>query len=115
MSEADKHVAMRAQLKELAAQFLQRCLADMTTAHALLGRLYGGEPEVINDLAQLAHRVAGTGGSLGFDSISRSAAAIERFAERQIAGERPDPRAPQSLAELTIALERDVAAALRAV
>ncbi|MDP8984195.1 MAG: Hpt domain-containing protein [Pseudomonadota bacterium] len=79
----DKRAAMCERINELAVRFLQRCSQDMVLLRALVIRLHGGDNSAFKELEYLAHRVSGTGATLGFASLSLSAGAIERLAEAQ--------------------------------
>ncbi len=109
MSEMDdKRAAMLERLNELAGQFLQRCSRDMVSSRDLITRLRGGDAGAFKELEYLAHRIAGTGASLGFASLSTGAGDIERLAQGQSASSTPDPQVTAFLSECIIGLEREI-------
>jgi HPt (histidine-containing phosphotransfer) domain-containing protein len=99
---------MRERIKQLAGKFLQRCSRDMVSSRDLLVRLGAGDTGVFKELEYLAHRISGTGASLGFESLSACAAAIERLAEAQAGAVTADDRVAERLREYIAALEIDV-------
>jgi HPt (histidine-containing phosphotransfer) domain-containing protein len=104
---------MRERIKLLAGQFLQRCSGDVVTLHALLIFMGNGDAKVFDarvfgELEHLAHRICGTGASLGFESLSTCAAAIERLAEGQAGVAAVDKEAVRRLVECVVALEHEV-------
>jgi HPt (histidine-containing phosphotransfer) domain-containing protein len=103
---------MRDRIKQLAGEFLQRCSRDVVSLRALHARLCGDstvfDAAVLKELEHLAHRVCGTGASLGFESLSTRAAAIERLAEGQAGGVTADQNVVERLVEYIAALEIEV-------
>jgi HPt (histidine-containing phosphotransfer) domain-containing protein len=99
---------MRERIKQLAAEFLQRCSRDVMSLRALLPRLGDGDANVFKELEHLAHRICGTGASLGFESLSTRAAAIERLAEGRAGGVTADQNVVERLVEYIAALEIEV-------
>jgi len=74
---------MRERIKQLAGEFVQRCSRDVSSLRASLTRLGNGDSMVFDaivfkEMEHIAHRICGTGASLGFESLSTCAAAIER-------------------------------------
>jgi HPt (histidine-containing phosphotransfer) domain-containing protein len=106
--DAERRVAMRERIKLLAGQFLQRCSGDATSMRALLARLGNGDADAFKELEHLAHRICGTGASLGFESLSTCAAAIERLAEGQAGVAAVDKEVVRRLVECVVALEHEV-------
>ena len=98
---------MRERISQLAEQFLQRCLRDVVASRDLLSRLRSGDAGALKELEYLAHRIAGTGASLGFESLSVCAAAIERLAEAHAAGA-VDQQVTERLTECTAQLEKEL-------
>jgi len=80
----------------------------MVSSRDLLARLGAGDTGVFKELEYLAHRISGTGASLGFESLSTCAAAIERLAEAQAGGAAADQKVAERLMEYIAALEIDV-------
>jgi HPt (histidine-containing phosphotransfer) domain-containing protein len=103
---------MRERIKQLAGEFLQRCLRDVMSLRALLARLGNGDSKfdatLLEELEHLAHRICGTGASLGFESLSTRAAAIERLAEGQAGSVTADQHVVERLVEYIAALEIEV-------
>ena len=109
MSElGDKQAVMRDKIAVLAERFLQRCAADMATGRELLDKLNSGNAGAFKDMEQLAHRIVGTGSSLGFHSLSTHAVSVERFAEAQPPDAPPDPEAIARLREYLAQLESEI-------
>jgi HPt (histidine-containing phosphotransfer) domain-containing protein len=104
---------MRERMKQLAGEFLQRCSRDVRSLRALLARLGNSDSNmfdanVFKELEHLAHRICGTGASLGFESLSTRAAAIERLAEGQAGSVTADQNVVERLVEYIAALEIEV-------
>ena len=103
--------AIRSRILELGAKFLQRTSTELATGQALIQRARSGDSAAFEEMRQLAHRIHGTGATLGFDAISRHADEIGRVAER-----RPDTGDTGSfelLAASTQRLEAEVVALSR--
>ena len=104
---------MRERIKQLAGEFLQRCSRDVLSLRASLTRLGNGDSIafdaiVFEEMEHVAHRICGTGASLGFESLSTCAAAIERLAEGQVGTAAANQNAVQRLVECVAALEFEV-------
>jgi HPt (histidine-containing phosphotransfer) domain-containing protein len=99
---------MRERIKQLAGEFLQRCSRDVLSARELLARSGTGDAGVFKELEYLAHRINGTGASLGFASLSTCAAAIERLAEAQAGVATADQKVAERFMEYIAALEIDL-------
>ena len=104
----DKRAALRERIKQLAGQFLQRCSQDAGSFRDLLARLRADDANVFKEIEYLAHRTSGTGASLGFESLSTCAAAIERLAEAHKGTSTPDRTVTERLAEYIALLEKEV-------
>jgi HPt (histidine-containing phosphotransfer) domain-containing protein len=105
---AEKQAAMRDKIAVLAERFLQRCANDVSSGRELLEQLKRGNPGAYKDMEHLAHRIAGTGSSLGFQSLSAQAVTVERFAEAQLSTGTPDPEAIARLDEFLAQLESEI-------
>lgn len=105
---ADKQAAMRGKIAALADRFLQRCVNDMTSGRELLEQLKRGNAGAFKDMEHLAHRIAGTGSSLEFHSLSANAVTVERFAEAQLCTGTPDPEAIMRLGEFLAQLASEI-------
>lgn len=73
--------ASRARMAELAVRFLERTDADIAAMRGALGRLAAGDAGGIDEIRHLAHRMVGTGATLGFASLSASAHVVEKLTE----------------------------------
>ena len=111
---ADKQAALRDRIGQLAGRFLSRCASDMAAARELLVRLRHGDGAASAELERLAHRIVGTGASLGFESVSDMASAIERLAESLKADAGPDPTATERLAMSIARLDEELGRLTRA-
>ena len=80
---ANDKTAMQERLQQLGAQFLLRTRGEIASLKESLQRVRAGDTAALLDLERLAHKIHGTGATLGFDGVSAHAEAIERFAERR--------------------------------
>lgn len=103
----EKRTAIATRMEQLCTTFLQRSAAELHTARGFFDRLSTGDAAGATDLRHLAHRIKGTGGSLGLGSVSDHAADLERWVE--------DPRtrdgeaaALRVLAELITRVEQEI-------
>ena len=103
-----KRTAMRVRMRELAGQFLQRCLVDMGSSRDLITRLRGGDAGAFKELERVAHRISGTGASFGFATLSTGAGCIERLAQGQSGSSTPDQESTARLAERINGLEQEI-------
>ena len=94
--------ASRARMAELAVRFLERTDADIGAMRGALERLAHGDTGGIGEIRHLAHRMVGTGATLGFASLSSYAQVIEKLAEDCHPGLVPEAPA---LANLETAIE----------
>ena len=78
--DAAKRAALSAKLRELGARFTERNVGDLAALVACVERLRTGAPDVLGDIEAIAHRMSGTGATLGFHAISAAAEALERLA-----------------------------------
>jgi HPt (histidine-containing phosphotransfer) domain-containing protein len=97
-----KMAAARVRLAELSARFVARSRDDLATLRDALGRLATGDGAALAEIRHLAHRMSGTGATLGFAQVSECAARIEKIAEAQTPGSVPETFA---LAQITGAVE----------
>ncbi len=77
-------------MAELATKFIERSEGDLESMRMGLARLAKGEAEALGGLRQLAHRMCGTGATLGFGRLGDCAAAIEQLADNCPGGTLPD-------------------------
>ncbi len=71
-SASDREALLRQRIMELSRRFLQRAADDRQEMEAALLR------EDFGEVAALAHRLAGTSGSFGFENISSQAMRVEQ-------------------------------------
>jgi HPt (histidine-containing phosphotransfer) domain-containing protein len=99
-----KRTALAAKLKELGARFSERNVGDLAALDHCFERLHAGAPGALSEIESIAHRMSGTGATLGFHVISTAAEALERMAESKDADL---TRLTDALAELRSAIARD--------
>jgi chemotaxis protein histidine kinase CheA len=105
----DRAAAARVRMAELAAKFLERSRRDLELMRDTLAKLNAGELDALGDIRQLAHRMCGTGATLGFETLGACAARVERLAESCPAGTLPDQSALTQLDAGIEALAAEVA------
>jgi HPt (histidine-containing phosphotransfer) domain-containing protein len=107
----------KTRLAELATKFLDRTDGDLASMRLDLARLASGVAGTA-EIRHLAHRMVGTGATLGFESLSDCARRIELLAESITPDEPPDEQACAALGMAMDALDaelrrlRDLAAAV---
>lgn len=69
--------ALQAQLDRLRAKFAAELPQTLAEAEALLAALRAGDAEALKGLRFVAHRLHGTGGTMGFAALSSAAASLE--------------------------------------
>ncbi|MDR6293749.1 MULTISPECIES: Hpt domain-containing protein [Inquilinus] len=69
--------ALRAQLDRLRQKFKAELPAKLAEADALLAALQADDGQALAALRMIAHRLHGTGGTMGFTALSDAAAALE--------------------------------------
>ncbi len=109
MTRDHERSLMREKMQRFAGGFLERCAGDLRAARELLVRLRAGELDAFAQLERLAHRLRGTGASLGFESLDASAGAIERSCALQRGAVSLDHAVIEGLAEHLERLEAEVA------
>jgi chemotaxis protein histidine kinase CheA len=105
----DKAAAARVRMAELAAKFLERSRHDLEVMRGAVAKLNAGESDALRDIYELAHRMCGTGATLGFETLGEHAARVEHLAEPGPAGTLPDQGALMLLAAGIEALAAEVA------
>lgn len=85
----EKAEAARVRMAELAAKFMERTGGDIATMRAGLAGLARGEATPLAEIRHLAHRMVGTGATMGFEPLSDRAARIEALVEG-CGGQLPD-------------------------
>jgi HPt (histidine-containing phosphotransfer) domain-containing protein len=104
----DRATAAQARLNELAAKFLDRTSEDIDSMRQDLARSAGEDAAAIGHVRHLAHRMVGTGATLGFDSLSECARRLETLAESCAPGAVPGEPLRAQLAEALDALAADL-------
>jgi chemotaxis protein histidine kinase CheA len=107
-SREDRAAAAKARLHELATKFLDRSDGDLLTMRASLAGLMAGNAESLDEIRQLAHRMAGTGATLGFEGIAEHASRIEDLTDACAAGATPDGNTCARLGVLLEALAAEL-------
>lgn len=97
-----KAAAMRARMAEMASKFIERSRGELGRMRAALKRLAAGDASALGEIRHFAHRMAGTGATLGFEKLGDCATRVEKLAGAQAAGSVPGEVA---LAQLTSAVE----------
>ena len=86
----ERVVAARARMAELKEKFIQRTERELQTLRSSLAALAAGDRAALDTIVQLAHRITGTGATLGLDALSDRAQEIEKLGEEQRPGSPPD-------------------------
>lgn len=95
---AEKIAAARARMAELATKFVDRTARELVTLRSALAR---DGNESFEEIGHLAHRMAGTGATLGFDALADHALRIEVIADSRKAS----PIDAATRAEITTEVE----------
>ena len=74
---------IRSKLAQLGERFLTRSHGELDSLRQHIERARGGDAKALEELHNLAHRMHGTGATLGFPDVGEQAAHIERLAEAQ--------------------------------
>ena len=93
--------AARTRMAELKQKFIERTHGELELMRASLAALEGGDAAALGTIVQLAHRMTGTGATLGLDALSDRAQDIERLGEASAAG---SPFDAGTLAQLRAAI-----------
>ena len=80
---ADRLAAAQARLQELSARFVARSRNEVVDIRGAIARVRAGDASGLGVIQHLAHRMAGTGATLGLDALSHHAYELERLAEAQ--------------------------------
>ncbi|WP_020146390.1 diguanylate cyclase [Thioalkalivibrio sp. ALJ15] len=80
MTSADAEQALKDRLAQLRARYLEHLPDELAALSALQGRLAGKEQdrEVLDELQQRLHKLAGSGGSFGCAELSAAARVLEQ-------------------------------------
>src|SRR5262249_18397602 len=90
-NEGEKKRSMQSRVEQLSELFLVRSLKEVGVMQEHLRKLASGEVESLSQLRHLAHKMNGTGATLGFGSLSERAGVVERLVDLQPQGTIPDP------------------------
>jgi HPt (histidine-containing phosphotransfer) domain-containing protein len=106
--------AAKARMVELAARFIERTRGDQRTMRAALEKAGAGDASALVEIRHLAHRMAGTGATLGFVALGERAAGTEALVDTLLpGGVPPDIRTLEKLAADIGALEDQLASDAR--
>ena len=103
-----KTAAAKARLDELAVRFLDRTAGDIATMRDCLAKMALGDLDSLAELRHLAHRMVGTGATLGFESLSERALRIEGFTDGCAPGHVPDDQKRQQISAALDALQAEL-------
>jgi len=107
-SPEEKIAAARTRLAELAEKFIERTRGEIETMRQAVGALASPGSPALGEILHLAHRITGTGATLGFDAVSERA----RHLELLVAAQPPGVACESALAEQIRSAIEDLAAAL---
>ncbi len=85
----ERVAAARARLAELKQKFVERSQGELQTLRDSFAALQSGDATALSALVQLAHRMSGTGATLGLEALSDCAQHIEKLAESPPPGSLP--------------------------
>ncbi len=105
----ERMAAARTRMAELAAKFIDRSRADLGTMRDELAKLAKGDAGALVEIRHLAHRMAGTGATMGFDALGECASRTEALIDSLPAGVPPDAATQARLAAGIDALESQLA------
>lgn len=105
----DRMAAAKARMAELSAKFIDRTRSDLRAMRDGLAKLGQGDVSALAEIRHLAHRMAGTGATLGFEEMGELASGTEAFIDKLPAGVLPDEAAQSRLAASIGAIEAQLA------
>jgi len=82
--------AARARMAELREKFIDRTQGELQTLRANFAALEAGDSAALGTIVHLAHRMTGTGATLGLEALSERAQEIEKLSEARGPGSQPD-------------------------
>jgi HPt (histidine-containing phosphotransfer) domain-containing protein len=97
-SREEKLEAARTRMAELARRFLDRSEMDLAAMQGGLRRIGEGDTTAVGDIRHLAHRMVGTGATLGFEALSECAQQLEKLTEKCLPGTLPGDDARDRIA-----------------
>jgi HPt (histidine-containing phosphotransfer) domain-containing protein len=104
-----KMAAAKTRMAELATRFIERTQGDLRTMRDGLAKLSQGDVSALAEIRHLAHRMAGTGATLGFNALGERAAGTEALIDALPGGVLPDGVTLARLAAEIGALESQLA------
>lgn len=113
-STEQRVAAARARMAELKDKFIERSHDDLQTLRNGFSGLRGGDVATLRVIVQLAHRMSGTGATLGLGTLSERAQRIEKLAEAQAPGTLPDAEGLDRLGAAIEALAAELVGTPRA-
>jgi HPt (histidine-containing phosphotransfer) domain-containing protein len=102
-----KAAVLGGRMAELAVKFLNRTGEDIARMKVLSARLASGDVGAPGEIRHLAHRMVGTGATLGFESIAERAHRLETLAESCSPGVGPEESLRAQINEALVALETE--------
>jgi HPt (histidine-containing phosphotransfer) domain-containing protein len=111
----DKRIAAKARMAEFALKFLHRSRGDLRLMREALASVVPESAGRLGEIRHLAHRMAGTGATLGFDALGQHALGIEALIESLPNGAVPDASLLTKLSADIDTLESQLAADARAM
>jgi HPt (histidine-containing phosphotransfer) domain-containing protein len=102
-SREEKEAAAKARMAELAVKFVDRTAGELESLRGFLGRLNTGDVQVLDDIRNVAHRMCGTGATLGFETLADCAYRVEQLSTSN--GAVPDSSTVLQLGTAVDALE----------
>jgi HPt (histidine-containing phosphotransfer) domain-containing protein len=82
----ERAAAIKARMIDLAARFVVRSASDLELMRASLAKLSSGDAAGLEEIRHLAHRMCGTGATLGFEALSDCALQVEKLADELSTG-----------------------------
>ena len=82
--------AARARMAELTVKFIERTRAELDIMRARLAALDAEGGSALAEIRNLAHRICGTGATLGFEALAEQAHKIEKLAAALSSAVPPD-------------------------
>jgi HPt (histidine-containing phosphotransfer) domain-containing protein len=80
-SREEREAAAKARMAELAARFVERSAGEFAAMRDCLARVLAGDLHALDEIRHLAHRMGGTGATLGFDTLADCAQRIEKLTD----------------------------------
>jgi HPt (histidine-containing phosphotransfer) domain-containing protein len=102
-SREEKEAAAKARMAELAVKFVERTSGELESMRGLLARFGTGDTQVLEEIRNLAHRMCGTGATLGFETLADCAYRVEQLSSAE--GRASDPAAVLQLGTAVDALD----------